>query len=185
MSSLSKEMPSRLRPLFTVIPPNYVKAISVLHEKLGDIKWAIGGDLAECFRTVQVVPDGIELICSKQDAERIHQAVAGFKPTTVALHTKNLSRNAVINGKEYPIYIRSHQFGFKLHGITVSVQGNLQFRVGEWEWGDPLDFSPEYVNVVGKKTAVMPLGIAAQMYQTLGWADRVEKIRRVIRKPSH
>ncbi len=84
--------------------------------------------------------------------------------------------------KSYPVYIRSYYFDFNINNVKVKVEGDLQFKVGEWDWGDVFDFTPEYVYVVGKKIAVTPLSIASELYRSLGWTDRVEKIREVTQK---
>jgi hypothetical protein len=183
MDSLSREMPSKLRPVFTVILRSYVDAILSLHEKLGNINWIIIGDLAECLRTAQVKPDGIGILCDKHDLEKAFASVKEYNPTGIALVTDRLPRNAFVDGKEYPLFVRSRQFWFTINGVNVRIEGDKQFRVGEWDWGDPLEFTPEYVNVIGKKTAVMPLSLAAEIYRGLGWSDRLERIKCLIQKP--
>ena len=50
--------------------------------------------------------------------------------------------------------------------MTVKVEGDLQFKVGDWDWGEVFDFAPEYVYVTGKKIAVTPLTINAELYNT-------------------
>ena len=89
----------------------------------------------------------------------------------------------MFDGKEYPVYTRSFGFNFTLNSITAQVQGDLQFKVGDWEWGDVYDFTPEYVYVVGKKMAVTPLSVKIELYKSLGWTDRLQKIQEVTRKP--
>jgi hypothetical protein len=155
-----------------------------LHEKLGDktIKWVLTGDLAESLRIVKVEPDCIEIVTSKDDAQRIFEAVQEFVPDPITFQTQTLSRNALIQGKEYPVYIRSYFFNFNLNSVKVKVQGDLQYKVGRWDWGDVFDFTPEYVSVVGKRIAVIPLSIATELYQSLGWVDRVDKIKEVTQK---
>ena len=184
MSHTNKDILNQLSQVITFIPKQYLDALLTLHEKLEgkNIKWVVNGDLAERLRTVQVEPNCIEIVTSKEDAERIFLAVQEFQPPPITLQTKQLSRNAVIDGKEYPVYVRSHYFDFNLKDILVKVEGDLQFKVGEWGWGDNFEFTPEYVYVVGKKTAVTPLTIAYELYQYLGWVDRLEKIKQVTQK---
>ena len=138
--------------------------------------------MAELLRIVKVEPDCIEIVTSKDDAQKIFEAVQEFKPRQITFQTLCLSRNAVIDGKEYPVSIRSFYFDFNINNVKVKVEGDLQFKVGDWEWGDVFDFTPEYVYVVGKKIAVTPLLIASDLYQSLGWIDRVKKINDVTKK---
>ena len=68
-------------------------------------------------------------------------------------------RNANINGIEYPIQVRSHYFDFFIGCLKVKVQGDMQYKINDWDWGDKLEFTPEYVNVTGVKIAIVPLQV--------------------------
>ena len=184
MNYTNKDIWDQLSHFVNVIPQEYLNALLILHEKLGDktIKWVLTGDLAESLRIVKVEPECIEIVTSKDDAQRIFQAVQEFGPSPIKFQTQTLSRNALIQGKEYLVYIRSYFFEFSLNSVKVKVQGDLQYKVGQWDWGDVFDFTPEYVSVVGKRIAVTPLSIATELYQSLGWVDRVDKIKEVTQK---
>jgi len=168
----------------SVIPKKYLDALLILHEKLNgkNIRWTVSGDLAELLRIVKVEPDCIEIVASKNGAHKIFQAVQEFKPNQMSYLTQLLPRNAVVEGKEYHVYIRSYFFDFNVNDVKIKIEGNLQFKVGDWDWGEVFDFAPDYVYVVGKKTAVTPLSIAFDLYRNLGWTDRVEKINEVTQK---
>ncbi len=183
LSKLNQDFLDQLSPFITFIPQNYVYVLLTLQSKLDDknIKWVVNGDLAERLRLVKVDPDFVEVVTSKDGASQINQAVQEFKPQKAGVQTKQLSRNAVIGGKEFPIYSRSHCFEFMVKDVTVKVEGDLQFKVGNWDWGDVFDFEPEYVCVTGKKIAVTPLAILYDLYQMLGWMDRVEKISKILK----
>ncbi len=184
MSYTNKDIWDQLSHFVNIIPQEYLKALLILHDKLGDktIKWVLTGDLAESLRVVKVEPNCIEIVTSEDDAQRILPAVQEFAPTPITFQTQKLSRNALIQGKEYPVYIRSYFFNFNLNSVKVKVQGDLQYKVGHWDWGDIFDFTPDYVSVVGKRIAVTPLSIATELYQSLGWVDRVDKIKEVTQK---
>ncbi|HUK85451.1 MAG TPA: hypothetical protein VLU95_06285 [Candidatus Acidoferrum sp.] len=184
MSKTNKEIWDQLSNFVSVTPKQYFDALLALYEKLKekDIKWIINGDLAERLRIVKVEPDCIEIVSSSEDAQKIYQAVENFAPRKISFQTIKLSRNAVVDGKEFPVYIRCFYFDFSLKNVKVRVEGDLQYKVGEWGWGDVFDFTPDYVYVVGKKIAVTPLSIASELYCSLGWIDRVEKIREVTQK---
>ena len=184
MSFENKAIWKELNQILSAVPPKYIVAISSLHEKLDDknIFWALNGDLAEALKTIQTDVEYLEIICSQQDAEQIFEQIQEFQPKPISLQTQRLQRNAVINGTEYPIYVRSYFFDFDLKGVQVKVNGDLQYKLDDWEWGDILSFEPEYVYVVGNKTAVTPLTIAYELYSNLGWADKTEKIRQVLMK---
>ncbi len=184
MSISSKEFWDQFNNFVSVTPRQFVDALLVLHEKLGgkNIKWVVNGDLAEHLRIVKVEPAFIEIVSSKDDVEQIFQGFQEFGPQPITFRVQQLTRYAVIAGKEYPIYVRSYYFEFNLNGLKVKVQGDLQFKIGEWDWGDVFEFTPESVYVIGKKIAVTPLSIAAELYTSLGWIDRVEKINAVTQR---
>ena len=183
MNNRNQEFLDQLSNVLTIIPQKYVDALLTLHCTLEgkEIKWVVGGDLAERMRLVKVDPDCIEIVTSKAGAEQIFQAVQEFKPQQVSVQTLRLPRDAVVGEEKFPVYAKSHYFEFKVKDVTVKVQGDLQFKVGEWDWGEVFDFDPEYVYVTGKKTAVTPLPIQYDFYQSLGWVDRAEKIAEIIK----
>jgi hypothetical protein len=184
MSDANRHIWDELHRVLWVIPQKYVEAILVLHEKLEgkSISWSLNGNLAEALRTVQVEPECIEIVSSKGDVEQIFEAVKEFQPQPLIFKTQLLSRNAVIGEKEYPIHIRSHFFEFNIKETKVKVHGDLQYQVGDWEWGDVFAFDPEYVYVIGKKIAITPLAVKCELYSSLGWVDRAEKIKRVLQR---
>lgn len=187
MSISNKEIWDQLSNFVSAISKQYFDALLALYEKLEekDIKWVINGDLAERLRIVKVEPDCIEIVSSSEDVQKIFQAVENFAPRQITFQTMKLARNAVVGGKEFPVYIRCFYFDFNLKSVKVKVEGDLQFKVGEWDWGDIFDFTPDYVYVVGKKIAVTPLSIASELYRGLGWSDREEKIREVTKNSLH
>jgi hypothetical protein len=184
MSYSDKLFWKQLDQIISVIPKPYLDALLALHEKLDEknLKWIVDGDLSECMHVVQIVPKCIEIVTSKDDAKHFFQAVQEFNPSPISLQTCQLQRNAIVDGKEYPVYVRSLYFDFTLNTVLVKVQGELQFRVADWNWGEIYDFEPDYVNIVGKRIAVTPLEIKLQLYQSLGWTDRSEKIDPIVQK---
>ncbi len=181
------EVMEQLSRVLSIIPQKYIESLLWIHARLENknVNWAIGGDLGEQLRTVNVEPQLIEIITSKEGAQKIAEEVKELVPTEIAIQTKQLTRNAIVNGIEYPVYFQSHCFDFNIKSTKVKVYGDLQYRIDSWDWGDKLDFTPEYVYLVGTKVAVVPLALKYEIYQLLGWTDRAEKIRRVleIRRP--
>lgn len=179
----SNELFQKLEGVVSVIPQQYVEAILFLHQKwdsLG-VEWIINGKLAEVLRIVNTMPDCIEVVCSKADEERLFEATKDLNPTPLSIQITQLP-NAVYEGNQYPVYTKSHYFEFTAKGIPVKVHGDLQFKVNDWEWGDTFEVEPEYVSVVGSKTAVTPLPILYQLYSDLGWAEPMQRLQRVLQR---
>ncbi|HZW83060.1 MAG TPA: hypothetical protein VFF14_06495 [Candidatus Deferrimicrobium sp.] len=184
MNNTNKDYLDQLSQCITIIPTNYVEALTMLHEKLDSLKlkWVVNGALAERLRLVKVDPDCIEIVTSKEGAEKIYSILQGLANQEISLQTKQL-RNAVIGKVDYPVFARSYYFELVLNGITVKVEGDLQFKVGEWDWGEVFDFFPEFVYVTGKRIAVTPIPILYDFYSSIGWTDRSERIAATIKKP--
>ncbi len=174
----------QLSRVLSIIPQKYIDALLALHARLEDknIGWSISGDLGEELRTINVNPDCIEILTSKDGPEQIWEAMKEFNPTTIAFQTQQLSRNAIVEEKEYLVYVQSHYFYFNIDTIKVKVYGDIQYRIDSWDWGDKLEFTPEYTYLVGKKIATVPLSLKYELYQMLGWTDRAKKIRQVLER---
>jgi hypothetical protein len=177
----NEDILEKLSHVLSLIPSQYVEVLLFLHNRFEGkgITWIVSGDLAEALRIVKVDPQDVEIVCSKADAEKIYPLVQEFKPSLINFQTRKLQRNAVIEGKEYPVFTRSYYFDFNLKGVLVKVQGDMRYKVGEWDWGDVFEFTPEYVYVVGKQIAVTPLDVSCEIYLFLGWKDRLEKIKQM------
>jgi len=98
---------------------------------------------------------------------------------------RQVKRNAEINLKPYPIRIKSYSSSFNIQGQRLDVHGNLQIKVGDWDWGDPIDYEPEYVYVVNVKVPAAPLELKKELYRGLGWYDRVSKIHAAMARRHH
>jgi len=162
-----------------IIKKAFIDSILTIYKKLKDsgIGWAVGGDLGEEMLRVEVEPDSIEILTDKEGVKKIFKRMGEYDPKEIKILEQRLSRNASIMGKDYPIYVRSHHFEFYIDTVKVKVHGDLQFKVDDWDWGDVLEFNPDYVYVVGAKIPVVPLSVKHELYQSLGWNDRVEKIK--------
>jgi hypothetical protein len=174
----------QLSPVLTIIPKPFMDAVLALSSKLDgkNINWVVNGDLAEELRTVNISPEKIEVICQNHSLEQAFLTLQEFNPSPITYSTRQLQRDAVIGGAVYPIYVRSYSFDLILVGVPIRVQSDVQFKVGDWDWGDAYEFTPEYVNVTGKKVAVTPLSVAYELYHNLGWIDRMQKIEAVIQR---
>ena len=179
-----EKIKEQLSNVLSTIDPTYIDALLTIHKRLAktQVVWAVGGDMGEILKTVQVQPDCIEILTDCKGANDIFFAFKDLVPKDVLFQTQRVDRNAVIEGKEYPVYTRSYYFEFTANGAKVKVFGDLQYRIGDWEWGHKLEFVPDHVSIVGAKTAIVPLQIKQEIYQGLGWTNRAEKIEKVLKR---
>ena len=108
-----------------------------------------------------------------------------YSPPEPKLTERTLSREAEIQNEKLPIRTRSHLTSFMIDNVPFQINGDFQYKVGAWEWGDTLLFVPQSVNVAGAVLPVMPLRLASELYLTLGWLDRVEMISDAVARAHH
>jgi bifunctional DNA-binding transcriptional regulator/antitoxin component of YhaV-PrlF toxin-antitoxin module len=154
--------------------PKYVVTISP--KQIEELGWKEGE-----FLESEIIDQ--ELIIrreNKEDLEKSFLALKDYQPTSIENKVQKLDRNAVVGGVEHPAYVRSHCFETSIGGLPVRIQSDIQYRINNWDWGDKLEFIPEHTYIVNKKTALVPILVKYNLYQGLGWTDRMEKIKRML-----
>jgi hypothetical protein len=148
-------------------------------------KWAIGGDVAEVISGVNVQPDHITIITSKDGCDEVARRLTKYQVERPRIIERELERDANVDLKPHKVRIKSYTARYDLGSSRLDVHGDLQIKVGEWDWGDPLDFEPDYVYVVGVKVPIIPLKMKSDLYTGLGWIDRASKIHEAIKRSRH
>jgi hypothetical protein len=148
-------------------------------------KWALGGDIGEILNGVNVQPDHLTIITNIVGCEEINKKLEPFQIEAARQVETQIRRDAEIGPKPLRITIKSYRSQFSLNGQRLIVHGDLRIKVGDWGWGDPLEYEPEYVYVVGVKVPVVPLELKIQLYRGLGWYDRVSKIHASMARRHH
>lgn len=149
------------------------------------VKWAMAGDIGEILMGVNVKPDHLTILTSADGCDQIRDKLGTSNVGTAHVLERKLDRDAEIDLTHYPVYIKSYEARFDLDGQRLDVHGDLQIKVGDWDWGDPLDYEPDYVYVVSEKVPVLPLKLKSDLYMGLGWIDRVRKIKEAEAKRHH
>jgi hypothetical protein len=170
-----------------VLSKPFLDATIVIGTALSDCasKWAVGGDVAEVISGVNVTPDHISVLTTKNGCDEIVRKLAKYQLEPTRQVERQLERDAKIDLKPYNIRIRSYTSRFDIGGTRLDVHGELQIKVGDWDWGDPLDFEPDHVYVVGVKVPIVPLKMKSELYTGLGWIDRATKIHEAVRRSRH
>jgi len=164
-----------------------LKAVIKLGEELKDThaKWAIGGDAGEIMKGVNVQTDIIEILTSKEGTQEICTRLGEYVAVAPSVAETKLERAADIDGKMLPVYIRSNYAELSVNGVKVKIYGDQQIKVAEWDWGDPLDYTADEINVVGTKVPTVPLRLSSELDLGLGWLDRVELISDAVMRSQH
>jgi hypothetical protein len=153
--------------------------------KGSDIEWALAGDAAEIISGVNLEADHLTILTSKEDCEKISQRLVQYQKSPIGTVEKKLARSAEVESRHYPVMVRGNMAEFNIDTVKLNVVGNLQIKVGEWDWGDPLEFDPDIVNVGGLQIPVVPLKLKNELYKGLGWIDRVRKIHEATMRAHH
>ncbi|TMI14594.1 hypothetical protein E6H33_08125 [Candidatus Bathyarchaeota archaeon] len=148
-------------------------------------KWAIGGDVAEVISGVNVHPDHIAILTTREGCDEITRNLAGYQIEPPLNVEREIERDAKVDLKLRKVRIKSYTARFDIHGSRLDVHGDLQIKVGDWDWGDPLDFEPDYIYVVGVKVPIVPLKMKSEIYTGLGWMDRASKIHEAVKRSRH
>jgi hypothetical protein len=148
-------------------------------------KWALGGDAAELISGVILEADHLEILTTREGCEEICNTMSEYLTLGPAGAEKRLERDADVDGKMYPVFVKSHYAELTINGVRVEIYGDEQLKVGDWEWGDPLDFEPVYSYIVGTKVPLVPLRLKSELDLGLGWLDRVEKISDAVKRSHH
>src|SRR2546428_254931 len=162
-------------------------ATIIIGKALMDCKniWAIGGDVAEVVSGVNVQPNHIAILSTKDGCDEIAQKLADYQVEPPHMVERVLDRDASVDLRLHKVRIKSYTSRFDIEGSRLDVHGNLQIKVGDWDWGDPLDFEPDYVYAVGVKVPIVPLKMKSELYTGLGWTDRATKIHEAVVRSRH
>jgi hypothetical protein len=147
--------------------------------------WALAGDVAEVISGVNVQADQIAIITNRKGCDEIAGKLARYQVEPPRIVDKELERDAKVDSKPYKIRIKSYACPFDVEGSRLNVHGDLQIKVGDWDWGDPLDVQPDFIYVVGVKVPIVPLEMKSELYTGLGWTDRAMKIHEAVKRARH
>jgi hypothetical protein len=148
-------------------------------------KWAVGGDVGEVISGVNVQPNHIAILTTVEGCDEIGRKLAKFQIESPHTNERELERDAEVDLKLLKVRIKSYAARFDIEGSRLDVHGDLRIKVGDWDWGDSLDFDPDYVYVVGVKVPIVPLKMKSELYTGLGWMDRASKIHEAVMRSRH
>lgn len=148
-------------------------------------KWAFGGDAAEIIKGVNVKADHLEIVTTKAGTEEVCRLLPEYVTLAPADAEKTLVREADVDAKMLPVRVRSRYAELVVDKVKVEVYGDLQYKVAEWDWGDPLDYEAEFVNIIGTNVPTLPLRLKSELDLGLGWLDRVALISDAVIRSQH
>jgi len=148
-------------------------------------KWALAGNAGELVSGVSISADHLSILTSSEGCLDISKKLAEHVVQTPQIVERKLDREAKIDLKPLSVQIKSYEAKFEIDRQRLNVYGGLQIKIGDWEWGDLLDYEPDYVYVGSEKLPVVPLQLKTELYIGLGWMDRVKKINEAMVRRHH
>jgi hypothetical protein len=170
---------------FVLLDRKVLRAILAIAKTLKEAgaSWALAGDACEVIQGVNTKARSIQLVAfDKRSAEVVLHKLTGMGAPdlgqqSLTLKETTIERRAEIGGESHALTVESLYAAFQIEGITTEIHGSPRIRIGDWGWGDPIEFEPASCFVVGEKVPIMPLRLRSDLYFGLGWMDRVNLIQ--------
>jgi len=149
----------------------YLKILRKINTRLNNtsVNWALTGSFGFSLQGVPVKPNDIDIQTDKEGAYEIERHFSEF-----------ITKRVIFSSTER---IRSHFGELMIDGIKVEIMGNIQKRLENGSWENPVDLErhKRVVEVEGMKVPVLSLEYEYQAYLKLGRVDKVEMLRNWLR----
>jgi hypothetical protein len=150
-----------------MINPTYLNVLHKIYKRLNDadVKWVVTGSLGFALQGVPVEPNDIDIQTDKRGAYEIERYFSEF-----------VTKRVTFSSTER---IRSHFGELMIDRIKVEIMGDIQKRLKDGSWENPVDleYHKRVVEVEGMKVPVLSLEYEYQAYMKLGRIEKVEMLR--------
>jgi len=147
-----------------MIDKNYIDVFRKIYSHLNDstINWAVTGSFSFALQGIDIVPNDIDLQTDKIGAYSI----------------ENLFRDYVTKKVKFSSTekIRSHFGKLSIDGIKVEIMGDIQKRLEDGSWEDPVDLLryKKIIESLGMKVPVLSIEYEYKAYFKLGRVDKAD-----------
>jgi len=153
-----------------VIDSTYLNVLHKIYTRLNgtNINWVATGSLSFALQGVPVSPNDIDIQTDEVGAYEIERCFSGF-----------VAREVKFSAAEK---IRSHFGALVINGIKVEIMGDIQKRLADGTWEEPVDLEryKRFVEVEGMHIPVLPLEYEYQAYIKLGRAEKAQMLKQVL-----
>lgn len=153
-----------------MIAPPYLAVLQKLYARLkdGSFDWVITGSVGMALQGMEIEPHDIDLQTDKAGAYEIARLFA--ESVRQPIHYRASER------------VRSYYGLLEMDGIQVEVMGDLQKRITENVWEEPVRVARYrcWVEWAGMRLPVLDLEYEYQAYLKLGRKEKAEQIRRFL-----
>lgn len=150
-----------------MLNPDYLKVLRKINERLNNtsVNWAVTGSVGFALQGVPVEPNDIDIQTDKRGAYEIERHFSEF-----------VTKRVTFSSTER---IRSHFGELMIDRIKVEIMGDIQKRLEDGSWENPVDleFHKRVVEVEGMQVPVLSLEYEYQAYLKLGRIEKAEMLR--------
>lgn len=143
------------------------QALKTIISRLVDLPyaWAVTGSLGMALQGMTLPVHDIDLQTGQAGAYAIGRRLASFTITPVRLLESER--------------IRSHLGLFEMDGVQVEVMGDLQNRLENQGWGEPVQVEDhrQWVELAGLRVPVLSLEYEVQAYHLMGRKEKAQKVQ--------
>ena len=155
-----------------MIDLKYIKVLRKIYERLNDgsVNWVVTGSLGFALQGVPVDVHDIDIQTDKEGAYEIERRFSEFVIKKVAFRSTDK--------------IRSHFGILMIDGIRVEIMGDIQKRLEDGSWEEPVDLNryKRFVEIRGMKIPVLSLEYEYQAYLKLGRTEKAEILKKWLQR---
>ncbi len=153
-----------------MIEPAFSTVLRKLYTELAGsgINWVVTGSLSFALQGLPLTPHDIDIQTDEAGAYEIERRFAPY-----------IIRKVAFSSTER---LRSHFGAMLIDDITVELMGNLQKRLSDGRWEDPVDLDRQkrYVAFEEMDIPVLSLEYEAQAYRKLGRFERAQMLQQAL-----
>lgn len=151
-----------------MIEPVYLNILRKIYARLNDrnVNWVVTGSLGFALQGVPVEPNDIDIQTDREGAYEIDRLFSEFVTKRVKFSSTER--------------IRSHFGELIIDGIKVEIMGDIQKRLEDGSWENPVDLGrhKRVIELEGIQVPVLSLEYEYQAYLKLGRIEKAEVLRK-------
>lgn len=153
-----------------MIEPAFSAVLHKLYNELvgSGVNWVVTGSLSFALQGLPLTPHDIDIQTDAAGAYEIERRFSSYVTRKVAFSSAER--------------VRSHFGAILIDGITVELMGDLQKRLEDDTWEDPVDLDSQkrFVAFEEMDVPVLSLEYEAQAYQKLGRHERAQMLQQAL-----
>lgn len=145
-----------------MIDKRYIDVFRKIYSRLKNstINWVVTGSFSFALQGIDLIPNDIDIQTDEKGAYSIEN-----------LFREHITQKVKFSSTEK---IRSHFGQLLLDGIKVEIMGDIQKRIDDGSWENPVDLLSykKYIDSLGMKVPVLSIKYEYQAYLKLGRIDK-------------